>query len=93
MAEYATDSRVRLLECLETVLEQMYVSDNSSAFRAALGRVVVLAAEEMTRHFDVVPAVQKPCSKILVRIGRGDPDNRLGQVLLYTAYFILLYKV
>jgi hypothetical protein len=65
---------------LQDILESMYINDGSSAFRAALGRVVTLAAEEMTRHSDVVHVVQKPCSKILVRIGRGEPDNRLGQV-------------
>jgi hypothetical protein len=60
----------------------MYVSDASSSFKAAICRVVVLSAEEMSRHFDVIPSVQQPCSKILVRIGRGDPDDRQGQVSL-----------
>jgi len=67
-------------EFQENILEHVYVSDPSSSFRAALARVIVLAADEMTRHYDPIKAIQKPCSKILVRIGRGDSDNRFSQV-------------
>lgn len=78
--EYASESRTRLLNSLETILQRIYVSDTSQSFHAALGRVITMAVEEMTRHFDLVPEIQDPCSLILVRIGRGDPDNKLSQI-------------
>ena len=64
----------------QNLIEFMYISDASSSFKAAICRVIVLSGEEMSRHFDVIPAVQSPCSKVLVRIGRGDPENRKVQV-------------
>ena len=91
LSDYSSEYRVRLLQTLQSVVEAMFISDHSSSFKAAICRVIVLSAEEMSRHFDVIPSVQQPCSKILVRIGRGDPENRQGQVgLVSNRFFVVL---
>lgn len=51
-------------------------------FRAAVGRAVSLAVEEMTRTTEVIEAVQLPCSKILVRLGSRKHVDRIMDAVL-----------
>jgi hypothetical protein len=69
--EYSAPDRVRLLQSLMTVTDNMSATNenNSNAFRAAICRAVSLATEEMTRQLEIVEDIQMPCSKILVRFG------------------------
>ena len=72
-SEYSAPSRVFLLQGLEKitgkVIEGTFLSPENQVNRALVGRVIAMALEEMTRHNEVMPEVQKPCSAILVQVG------------------------
>lgn len=78
-SEYCAHDRVRLLQSLMTITDNMFKIQDSNAFRAAVSRAVTLATEEMTRQSDIIDQVQLPCSKILVRF--GSRHNCVGRVM------------
>ena len=43
--------------------------EDAVAAKACTGRLVAMAAEEMTKQSEVVPEVQGPCCNVLVAIG------------------------
>lgn len=47
----------------------MYDKERNVAGKACTGRLIAMATEEMTKHADVVPQIQKPCSLVLVALG------------------------
>ncbi len=87
-AEYSARERIYLLQSLERIIAKMRWGDVETeedfniAGKACVGRVIALATEEMTKHSDVVPDVQKPCSGILVELGSAHLDRVMDAVLL-----------
>ena len=82
-AEYAAKDRIFMLQALERIASKM-ISEESNldelnvANRACVGRIIAMATEEMTRHPEVIPDVQKPCSSILVKLGEKFLDRVNG---------------
>ena len=101
-AEYTAIDRVRLLTTLNVLFEKIMTTPSScgqvifdtsnSAFQSALDRVISMAAEEMTRHFEVTEEVQKPCSEILVNMCRSIKTNDVKRSHLEKVMDVLMTK-